>query len=494
MQSILSSGQMKELDRYTIQEMLVPSEVLMERAALSVMEVLEEKRESLDRTLVVCGPGNNGGDGAAIARLLHLKGYPAHIYCPGDPEKFSEDLLRQLTIAQKYQVPLVNNPQWDEYTTIVDAVFGVGASREVEGVYAELIGNMNQSTARKVAVDVPSGICSDSGRVLGTAFQAEETVTFGFQKRGLCLYPGAAYAGKVSVKDIGIYEKGTEMPWEFIQALEKKDVPALLPDRIPWGNKGTFGKVLILAGSGEIAGAAYLCASACLRSGAGMVKIYTAKENRAVLQTLLPEALLSTYGDGQADFVQLKRDLEWCDVVAAGPGLGQGTAAWEHLQFLLENSRKPLVLDADALNLFSQNPQWRELLPPVCVFTPHLMEMSRLTGKELEVLREDLVHEAQSYAANLRLTCVLKDARTVTAAPEGRCWLNLSGNEGMATAGSGDVLTGILAAVLVGSEDPSLAAALAVYIHGLAGEEACRRKGSRAMTAGDLIDALPSVL
>ena len=278
----------------------------------------------LDRTLVVCGPGNNGGDGAAIARLLHLKGYPAHIYCPGDPEKFSEDLLRQLTIAQKYQVPLVNNPQWDEYTTIVDAVFGVGASREVEGVYAELIGNMNQSTARKVAVDVPSGICSDSGRVLGTAFQAEETVTFGFQKRGLCLYPGAAYAGKVSVKDIGIYEKGTEMPWEFIQALEKKDVPALLPDRIPWGNKGTFGKVLILAGSGEIAGAAYLCASACLRSGAGMVKIYTAKENRAVLQTLLPEALLSTYGDGQADFVQLKRDLEWCDVVGGRSGAGPG--------------------------------------------------------------------------------------------------------------------------------------------------------------------------
>lgn len=492
MRSVLNSAQMKELDRYTIQEMRVPSEVLMERAALAVVDCLEKNRKALGRTLVVCGLGNNAGDGAAIARLLHLKGYRAEIYCPGNPDKFSSDLNRQLAIARNYRVPLVNNPQWSEYTTIVDAVFGVGLNRDVTGEYAALIGKMNQAKAWKVAVDIPSGICADSGEVLGCAFQADETVTFGFLKKGLCLYPGADCAGKVHVSDIGIYEKGIEMPWEYVQAFEEKDL-SLLPKRNPAGNKGTFGKVLIVAGSGQIAGAAYLCASACLHSGAGMVKIHTEQKNRQILQTLLPEALLSTYEEGHADFEKLKEDLEWCDVIAAGPGLGQGTTARGHLEFLLENSRKPLVLDADGLNLFAKNPQWKELLPSVCVFTPHLMEMSRLTGRSLDVIRQDLFHEAQEYAGNTKITCVLKDARTVIASPEGRCWLNLSGNEGMATAGSGDVLTGILAAFLTEATDPSLAAALAVYVHGKAGDVACREKGSRWMTAGDIIGGLSQV-
>lgn len=224
-----------------------------------------------------------------------------------------------------------------------------------------------------------------------------------------------------------------------------------------------------------------------------MVKIHTEQKNRQILQTLLPEALLSTYEEGHADFEKLKEDLEWCDVIAAGPGLGQGTTARGHLEFLLENSRKPLVLDADGLNLFAKNPQWKELLPSVCVFTPHLMEMSRLTGRSLDVIRQDLFHEAQEYAGNTKITCVLKDARTVIASPEGRCWLNLSGNEGMATAGSGDVLTGILAAFLTEATDPSLAAALAVYVHGKAGDVACREKGSRWMTAGDIIGGLSQV-
>ncbi len=493
MLTILNCAQMKELDRYTIQDKFMLGEVLMERAAISVVRHLEEKKDTLHRTLIVCGSGNNGGDGVAVGRLMHLKGYRVEVFCPGDPEKFSRDLILQLKIAEKYRVPVVNNPQWDEYTTIVDAVLGVGLSREVTGEYKSLIEQMNQASVRKVAVDIPSGLCGDSGRVLGCAFRADETVTFAFLKKGLCLYPGTEYVGKISVEDIGIYEKGNEMPWEYVSALEKNDIERLLPRRSPSGNKGTFGKVLILAGSQQIAGAAYLCASACLHSGAGMVKIYTAEENRTVIQELLPEALLSTYEEGHADFEQLKKDLDWCDVIAAGPGLGQGATARGHLEFLLENSRKPLVMDADALNLFSQNPHWKSLLPPICVLTPHLMEMSRLTGKDLDVIKRDLFHEAQTYAGEGKVTCVLKDARTVTASPEGRCWLNLSGNGGMATAGSGDVLAGILAAFLVGADDPAMAAALAVYIHGLAGDEACREKGSRWMTAQDIIYALSKI-
>ena len=356
MRSVLNSSQMKELDRYTIQNMEIPSQVLMERAALAVVRCLEEKKETLRSILVVCGMGNNAGDGVAIARILYLKGYRAEFYCPGNPEKFSRDLLQQLRIAQNYQVPLVNNPKWDEYTTIVDAVFGVGLNREVTGEYAELIEQMNQAPARKVAVDISSGVCADSGRILGCAFHADETVTFGFLKKGMCLYPGAEYSGDIHVENIGIYEKGTEMPWEYVQALEEKDLASLLPERSPYGNKGTFGKILILAGSGQISGAAYLCASACLHSGAGMVKIHTVEKNRQILQTLLPEALLSTYQEGHADFEQLGKDLEWCDVIAAGPGLEQGTTARGHMEFILKNSRKPLVMDADALNLLSGIP------------------------------------------------------------------------------------------------------------------------------------------
>lgn len=493
MKTIVTCSQMRELDRYTIQNQKMPSEVLMERAALSVVERLEKKKKSLRRVLIVCGTGNNGGDGVAVGRILWLKGYHAEICCLGNPAKFSPDLKKQIETAQNYQVPFVNNPSWDEYTTIVDAIFGAGLSREVTGIYAQAVAAMNQAAGRKVAVDVPSGLDGDHGQVLGCAFQADETVTFGFLKAGLCFYPGQNLAGKITVADIGIYEKGCEPAWEYCHAFEKRDLKKLLPKRREDGNKGTFGKILILAGSRQIAGAAGLCAAACLKSGAGMVKIFTPRENREILQGLLPEALLSVYDSERPDFGQLQADLEWCDAVAAGPGLGQEDYARDYLRYLLEHSSKPLVLDADGLNLFAGNPQWKELLPPVCVFTPHAAEMSRLTKLPVGEIKADFVGQVINYAKTYGVTCVLKDARTVTAAPDGRCWINLSGNSGMATAGSGDVLTGILAALLAGGEDPSVTAAAGVYLHGQAGDIAGRKQGKRSMTARDLILALPKV-
>ena len=352
MKTVVSSVQAKELDQYAIEEMKMPSLILMERAALAVVDALEKKAETLKCVLVVCGTGNNGADGVAVGRILHLKGYDVNVCCLGEEQRYSPELRQQLEIAKKYCVSLVNNPSWNEYTTIVDAIFGVGLSGNVTGFYLEAIKQINQTFARKVAVDVPSGLCSDSGRILGHAVRADETVTFAFLKKGLCLYPGCEWAGETCVADIGIYERKNETPEAYTHAVEWQDVRCLLPKRAENGNKGSFGKVLFLAGSRQMAGAAYLCASACLRSGAGMVKIHTAQENREILQTLLPEALLSTYDEGQADFQMLKEDLEWCDVVAAGPGLGQGPQECSLLQFLLENCAKPLVLDADALNLF----------------------------------------------------------------------------------------------------------------------------------------------
>ena len=494
MRTIVSCGQMRELDRYTIQEQKLASGILMERAALAVVEQLEREEGTLGRVLVVCGAGNNGGDGVAVGRLLHLKGYRVELYCLGDFERYSPDLRLQLEIAGNYRVPLVNNPRWSEYTTIVDAIFGVGLTREVAGSYRETILQMNETSARKVAVDIPSGLDGDSGQVLGCAVRADETVTFAFLKKGLCLYPGCEYAGEIRTADIGIYEKGWEETADYIHALEDGDVAGLLPRRKGNGNKGTFGKVLFVAGSSQMAGAAYLSASACLHSGAGMVKIHTPEENRVILQSLLPEALLSTYREEEREFGQLRDDLKWADVVVAGPGLGQGDLAGERLQVALKCNRKPLVLDADGLNLFSRHPHWGELLPQTCVFTPHLMEMTRLTGETLSRVQQDLAGQAGRFAHRNRVICVLKDARTVVAAPDGRKWLNLSGNSGMATAGSGDVLSGMVAALLAGQGEPAQMAALAVYLHGRAGDVARKKKGSRSMTAQDLITALPEVL
>ena len=282
MKPVVTAVEMKGLDRNTIESAGVPGMVLMERAALKTVEAMEKYLGNKDRVLVVCGNGNNGGDGMAIARLLHLKGIKVGIYLAGQEEKLTDQARQQLQIAKYYQVPLENNLQPDEYTIIVDALFGVGLSRPVEGRYAEIIHMLNQSGAFRVAVDIPSGINGDTGREMGIGFRADLTVTFAFCKRGLCFYPGRMYAGELIVADIGIYANPDRDP--SMTYLEKKDL-SMLPSRIPWGNKGTFGKVLLIAGSRGMCGASCLSSAAALRASAGMVKVQTVEENRIPLQS-----------------------------------------------------------------------------------------------------------------------------------------------------------------------------------------------------------------
>ena len=266
MKKIVTCEEMKKLDGATIHHIGVASEVLMERAALKVVEEIEKYLEKNERILVVCGSGNNGGDGIAVARLLYLKGIRAEFCMVGNKDKMTRETVLQYKIATGYQVPEVNNPDWSEYTTIVDAVFGVGLVRPIEGHYAEVIHEMNSARAKKIAVDIPSGVNGDTGLEMGIAFSADLTVTFGYRKRGLCFYPGRLYAGKIVTADIGIYEQ------EAVKAsaccLEQEDLK-LFPERDPGGNKGTFGKILFVAGSEGMCGAAYLSASAALHAGAG---------------------------------------------------------------------------------------------------------------------------------------------------------------------------------------------------------------------------------
>ncbi|MBS6195728.1 MAG: NAD(P)H-hydrate dehydratase [Clostridiales bacterium] len=497
MKQIVSSRQMKELDQYTIEQMGVPSLVLMERASLAVVEELK-KDFDLTKVLVVCGPGNNGGDGIAVARLLHLEGYRVDLYLCGKKESFTEEADIQWKIAGNYGISLVKTFCPPEYTTIVDAVFGVGLSREISPSHRELFEKINDSRVPVLAVDIPSGIQGTTGRMMGSAIRAKKTVTFAFGKKGLYLYPGAEYAGQTVVKDIGIYGKAED----GLYALDEEEY-CWLPPRPQAGNKGTFGKVLIAAGSKNMSGAAYFAAKACLLSGAGMVRIFTPESNRVILQQQFPEAMLTTYEPEEAKetiLAKLEKARLWADVEAVGPGLGTSREAkWILEEFFRGDAydahgKKPLVIDADGLNLLSVRMELLKNCKRPCILTPHMGEMTRLSGFTMEELKKEPEECLRSFQEKFPVITVLKDARTFTGIPGGNRFLNLTGNSGMATAGSGDVLTGMTAGLLAQKILPEQAAPLAVWLHGKAGDLAREKKGERSMTASDLLEAIPTVL
>lgn len=490
MQYILNCRQMKEADCYTIEEIGIPSMVLMERAALAVAGEMVREGDRPGPVLVICGTGNNGGDGLAVARLLYLKGYKVSVECVGRSEKMTAETRMQYDIVRNYQIPVVNNPDYGEYTIIVDALFGIGFTRQVEGIYRQKIQAVNESGAYVWSVDIPSGIDGDTGRICGIAVRADVTVTFAFAKAGHLLYPGRKYTGHLRVKDIGIYPQ-PEKKAGYARCMGREDTGRLLY-REPDGHKGTFGKVLVLAGSVGMCGAAYLAGGAAYAAGAGMVKICTAEQNRQIIQTLLPEALYGTW-----DEKTLKESAEWCDAIVAGPGIGQGEDALRALEYLLGAGRQrdlPIVLDADGLNLIGTHPGTKDMLYERCVFTPHMLELSRMTGKSPDVLKEQPFRTAEEFSRDYPGTLVWKDACTVVRCTQGEVYLNQSGNDGMATAGSGDVLAGLLGGLLASGIDPGQAVPLGVYLHGAAGDAARERKGGHAMTARDILEGIPMAI
>lgn len=493
MNILVDSRQMKECDNNTIEHFGVPSLVLMERAAMGVAEEIEkclanspEQREAL----LVCGTGNNGGDGLAIARLLWQHRWTVTVVMPPNAGKVSEETRHQMDILEKYQISIVHKIPDNKFDVIVDALLGIGLTREVGGIYREYILKMNGMPGLKIAVDIPSGIHGDTGDVMGMGFRADLTVTFAFAKAGILLFPGAEYAGRVVVKDIGIdkysfLEKSPDMYY-----LTKEDLKKI-PSRKVRSNKGSYGRALVAAGQKNMAGAAFLSAKAAYLTGTGLVKILTAEENRVILQQLLPEAVLDTYTS--PDTVErLEDSLKWASVITAGPGLGRDAAFL--VKTILNLARVPVILDADGLNIVSDHLEWLSETHTTVIVTPHLGEMARLVKQEIPVIQKHLIETARKFAAEYHVICVLKDARTITALPDGRAWVNTSGNNGMATAGSGDVLTGILAGLTAQGMEPELAAPVGVYLHGLAGDILAREKGVYGLMAQDILLGIPSVL
>lgn len=501
MKYAVTAVEMKQYDQKTISEIGIPSLVLMERAALEAVRVLLAERKSIKRVLIVAGTGNNGGDGLAAGRILASQGVKVTFLLAGNGNKLSKETAVQKDILLNLGFSILRKIEKEEYDIVIDALLGIGISREVEGEYAELIRMVNERKQRGAFVfslDIPSGICADTGKVMGCAVRADLTAAFAFAKRGEMLYPGREYTGKLVVCDIGIPADVLENQSPGAAYLEREDIVRKLPKRRPDGNKGTFGKVLLIAGSRDMCGACILAGSSIFKIGAGMVKIITPECNREILQSTLPEAMLYSYGDMPKP-EQLQKDLEWADAAVIGPGIGTGAAARFMTRYCLERSEIPMVLDADALNLIGMDQELAERLGhqngEKIVLTPHPGELVRLLGTGMENYRCNRMEVIQEAIDKYNCILAAKDAVTITAGKNRKeLLINTSGNDGMAVAGSGDVLTGIIGGLIAQKMPCFEAAGLGVFLHGLAGEEAGRINGRYGMTAMDIVKQLPGIM
>lgn len=485
--------QMKEADSFTIHTIGTRSLELMERAAAACVDVIQKKGSDLTHICVVCGSGNNGGDGFAVARMFQTKGFRVTAVMVGNPEHCTSETAYQKESFEKAGGRICDEFAADEYSIIIDAVFGVGLNREITGRYYELIRKMNETDAVKAAVDIPSGISAHTGAVMGIAFRADYTVTFQMEKLGLVLSPGREYAGEVVTADIGIAEDVLCKDKGTAYTLDLEEYIKMLPERKPDSNKGTYGKVLIIAGSEGMSGAAYLNARAAYRVGAGLVQIYTSEKNRIILQTQLPEAIVKTY-----DFYdegELRRLLTQADVICIGSGIGTGDKSKKLLQTTLENAEVPCIIDADGLNLMAEH---RKLLDEIkgrdIILTPHMKEFARLTETEVTDIRSDRLNALKKFVEKYEVTCILKDSRSMILSPGERACVNLSGCAAMAKAGAGDVLAGITAGLAGQGLGMYEAALLGVYLHGCAGEYAAKEQGSYSVLAGEIADAAGKVI
>lgn len=509
MMKLATAAQMRELDRWAIEERGIPSIDLMERAAEGVaqaaLDLLPDKPGKC-RAAVFCGAGNNGGDGIAAARMLFLAGVRVRTFLVGRYEKLTPDALEETRRLSECGVELEpfdpeepGQSAWARAShVLVDAVFGVGLSREIapDSVYAAAIRLMNECRGKVVAADIASGVETDTGRILGCAVKADKTITFTKKKVGQAVGDGALLSGEVEIWDIGIpadLRKKLVCP---VQTVEADFVKTALPPRKPDGHKGDFGKLLIVGGTVGYTGAPYLAASAAVRSGCGLVYLGVPEDIWAVeaakCASAMPFPLPEKHNMLSYKALQIiEEKLAACDVLALGPGLGRSEQVTRLVCDLLRQVEKPVVLDADGINALEGHidvlDQRRER---VTILTPHDGEFARIGGDPSQGGR---VRAAREFAAAHGCTLVLKGHRTVTATPAGNVLVNTTGNSGLAKGGSGDVLTGVIASLLAQGATAVQAAAGGVWLHGRAGDLAARRLTAYGMTPEDAVTALPEV-
>ncbi len=501
MEYILTADEMKNCDAYTIQHFHVPSSVLMERAALKCVASIMHDKYNLKRVLVVCGNGNNGGDGLAIARILHERKVNTDVLMAGSPVHMSPETRANYESCVSYGIPMRSSVKDDEYTLIIDAIFGIGLNRELDRdtiAFIEGINSFRENGAKIVSVDIPSGVNATTGEIMGAAIKADMTVTFAYYKKGLMLYPGIEYVGKLVLANIGVTDeslKGAEIE-PSLRCLNKKDfVGNKILKRPNDSNKATFGKALIIAGNQNMGGCALLAALSCFKAGAGMVRVFTHKDNKQLILDKIPEAIVDTYED-TFDRNRLAEAIKWADTTAIGPGIGRDSRARELFEFTFFKTGGSLVIDADALHMLKNykltlknEDKGRDI-----IITPHLGELAAFAEKDRDEIKKDIISNAVEISKAYHLTCVAKDSRTVISSSEGECFINTTGNNGMATAGTGDCLCGIITALAARGLDPFDAAVYGCYIHGSAGDSAAAKTGKAGLLASNLISEIKSCL
>jgi NAD(P)H-hydrate epimerase len=505
---VLNTRQMREADRRTIEDVGLPSAVLMENAGRQVVAAMESAFESLPtmRIAVICGRGSNGGDGFVVARALLDRGLSARVALIGESSALKGDARTNFEILRALEVDVLEIADagaWElhgadvlDVDLIVDALVGTGLSAPLQGLYQTVVEDINATPAPVVSIDLPSGLSAETPEQIGPTVDATLTVTLAAPKLPLVLPPGETLAGTLVIADIGIpaaVVNGVEGPW--VELLTKESMRALVPPRAPQSHKGDYGHVLIVAGSPGKTGAAVLAARAALRSGAGLVTVAAPAGCIPLIVPHGPEFMTLALAEDEAGMVAVAAVEQvlalGADVIAAGPGLGRAAGVRDFAHALVEQCAVPLVLDADAIVAFAGEPDRLLARDGVdLMLTPHPGEMAALIGLSVEDVQANRLAIARDFASTHRAHVVLKGHRTVVATPEGQTHINLTGNPGMATAGSGDVLTGVLAAWTAQLMDAEAACQLAVYLHGLAGDLAEADEGEVALIAGDIVARL----
>jgi hydroxyethylthiazole kinase-like uncharacterized protein yjeF len=501
---ILNAEQMREADRRTIDDIGIPSLVLMENAGRQVVAAMESFFQDLSdrRVAVISGKGNNGGDGFVVARTLHQRGVDVSVFVVGRVADIKGDARINIEILGRLGITVVeigDEGQWDLHFSeisdrdlIVDALFGTGLKSALSGIYETVIADINASAIPVVSIDMPSGMSADSHDLVGDCIDATITITLGAPKLPLILPPAEEKAGEVVIADIGIPAGIIDvLEGPRVELLTREQIRTLITPRAADVHKGDFGRVLIVAGSRGKSGAAILAAQGALKSGAGLVTVASPRSVQQVVAAYAPdymtEALEETV-DGTVDFTAAEYVLGLdADALVIGPGLGRGEGVSTFVRELLETGETPIVVDADALNAFADEPSalvgrdGREV-----IITPHPGEMARLVGCTIDDVQADRMGIARDFATSHKLYVVLKGYRTIIATPDGKVFVNPTGSPGMATGGTGDVLSGMLGAWLGQLLDAEAACRLAIYLHGAAGELADADQGEVSMTASDL--------
>jgi len=493
---ILTAENARKADAYTIQHEPIRSIDLMERASKAFVDTFIKYFPTTRPVHIFAGTGNNGGDGLTVARLLNEKGFEVRVFVINPKgKKGSDDFeinFRRLVL--KYPAEILKTaddfPDLAEGSVLIDAMFGSGLTRPVQGVYAAILNKMNQYKGAKVSIDIASGLFADQTAGNGTIFEPDLTITFQMPKIAFMAPENESYTGKLEIVDIGLDQ-------DYINQLDGDDffidsgiIHARIKPRKKFSHKGIYGRAAILSGSLGKMGAAVLSAKACLRSGVGLLTMHVPKCGYEIMQTSIPEAMTTV--DQEQDLISGIPDLSRTDVVGVGPGIGKDPKTKNMLKELMLHATGPLVMDADALNLMGENPELIEIIPPGSILTPHLKEFERIAGESKNHFERLALQK--KFSKKHQVVTILKGAYSAICSQDGKTHFNCTGNPGMATGGSGDVLTGMVTGFLAKGHAPEDAALLAVYFHGLAGDLAVGEKGQESMIASDIIEFLPHAM